>query len=62
MSAGGLALGDVTTADVADTAQWDMGFLVEDCVLANLPVEYTGAAAVFAGYVANHGMQGQRNK
>eukprot|EP01050_Picozoa_sp_SAG11_P005480 SAG11_NODE_387_length_9883_cov_9.365699_15_plen_722_part_00 len=57
VSAGALALGDVTTADVTATAQWDMGFLVEDCVLANLPVEFTGAAAVAAFYVANTTIQ-----
>lgn len=57
VSAGGLALGDVTTADVTSTARWDMGFLVEDCVLANLPVEYTGAAAIAAFYVANTTIQ-----
>eukprot|EP01048_Picozoa_sp_COSAG05_P025356 COSAG05_NODE_6412_length_963_cov_0.828704_2_plen_87_part_00 len=34
-----------------------MGFTVEDCVLVNLPVEYTGAAAVFAGYVASTTIQ-----
>ena len=45
VSAGGLALGDVTKWDVMDTAQWDMDLHVEDCVLANLPAEYTGAGA-----------------
>ena len=40
MSAGALALGDVTTWDITDTAKWDKGFTVEDCEIVNLPVEY----------------------
>ena len=51
VSAGAVALGDVTTWDIADTSRWDKDFVVEDCLIANLPVEYTGAAAVFGGYV-----------
>ena len=57
VSAGALSLGDVTTASITNAAQWDQGFTVEDCVITNLPVEYTGATALAAFYVASTTIQ-----
>ena len=36
-----------------DTGKWDRGFHIADSTIVNLPVEYTGATAVFFGYVEN---------
>ena len=51
MSAGAVALGAVSTWNITNTTQWDMNFNVEDCEIANMTMEYSGCAAVFAGYV-----------
>ena len=40
------------TMAFADPAEWDRDLLVEDCTIANIPVEYTGATGLFAGYVS----------
>ena len=51
VSAGAVALGDVATWDVTDTAKWDKNLAVEDCEIVNMNMEYTGTAGIFAGYV-----------
>ena len=33
------------------TSRWDSDFTVADSVITNIPVEYTGATAIFLGYV-----------
>ena len=53
VSAGSHMLGDVTDAvlNETDPTKWDREMLVEDCKILNIPVEYTGATGLFAGYV-----------
>ena len=36
-----------------DPAKWDRDMLVEDCRIVDIPVEYTGATGLFAGYVSH---------
>ena len=54
-SAGALSLGSISdrALNETDPRLWDRGMLVEDCEMTNMPVELTGAAAIFSGYVAN---------
>ena len=54
VSAGALMLGDITDAvlNETDRGKWDADLSVTDCDILNLPVEYTGATGLFAGYVA----------
>ena len=51
VSAGALMLGGVRTENITDTAKWDGEFTVEDCTIRQMPVEYVGSSAIFAGYV-----------
>ena len=53
VSAGSHMLGDVTDAvlNETDPTKWDREMLVEDCKILNIPVEFTGASGLFAGYV-----------
>lgn len=44
-------LGGLDTCDEKDVTKWDQGFTISDSRITNLPVEYTGATAVFFGYV-----------
>ena len=45
-SAGAVALGDVNLKALgAVTTQWDKDFIVEDCEIENLPVEYSGPSS-----------------
>lgn len=54
-SAGALSLGSISdrALNETDPRLWDRGMLVEDCEMTNMPVELTGAAAIFSGYVGN---------
>ena len=52
-SSGALMLGGLDTCDEKDTSKWDRDFTVSDCTITNMPVEYTGATAVFFGYIEN---------
>ena len=59
VSAGAVVLGDVIDSGPRSDAnsstpreRWDMDLTVEDSTIANLPVEYSGATAIFVGYVA----------
>jgi hypothetical protein len=57
---GAIVLGDITALSrnsSTPVSQWDQRLTVEDCTIRNLPVEYSGAAAVFGGYVANATIQ-----
>lgn len=53
VSAGSHMLGDITNAvlNETDPTHWDRDMLVEDCRILNIPVEYTGATGLFAGYL-----------
>lgn len=53
LSGGAIMLGGLDTCDETDTGAWDKDFSIADCKITNLPVEYTGATAVFFGYVEN---------
>ena len=53
ISSGALMLGGLDTCDEKDVSKWDRDFIVSDSTIANIPVEYTGATAVFFGYVEN---------
>jgi beta-glucuronidase len=55
LSGGAVKLGNVdnTRALTTDPKQMDSGFDVSDNTLAGVALEYRGAAAVFAGYVAS---------
>lgn len=44
-------LGGLDTCDEKDVHKWDQSFVMSDSRISNLPVEYTGATAVFFGYV-----------
>ena len=57
VSAGSHMLGDITNAVLnnTDPSDWDRDLLVEDCTIANIPVEYTGATGLFAGYGESDG-------
>ncbi len=64
VSAGAVVLGDVVDAGpetdaniTTPRAQWDTNLTVEDCTIVNLPVEYSGATAIFAGYVSGATIQ-----
>ena len=48
-SSGALMLGGLDTCDEKDTGKWDRDFVIEDSSITNMPVEYTGATAVFFG-------------
>ena len=48
-SSGALMLGGLDTCDEKDTSKWDRDFVIEDSSITNMPVEYTGATAVFFG-------------
>eukprot|EP01048_Picozoa_sp_COSAG05_P005142 COSAG05_NODE_298_length_11929_cov_43.811496_1_plen_198_part_00 len=52
-SSGALMLGGLDTCDEKTTSLWDRDFVISDCTITNMPVEYTGATAVFFGYVHN---------
>ena len=51
LSAGAITLGGLDTCAEKDPQRWDSDFQIEDCTITNLPVEYTGATAVFFGLV-----------
>ena len=51
VSSGALVLGDLAHCGETDTAKWDSHFKVVDNTIVNLPVEFTGATAIFGGYV-----------
>lgn len=51
VSSGALMLGGLDTCDEKDVTKWDQRFAITDSKITNLPVEYTGATAVFFGYV-----------
>lgn len=57
LSAGAIMLGGLDTCADKDVSRWDRDFRIEDCKITNLPVEYTGATAVFFGYVENATLQ-----
>eukprot|EP01052_Picozoa_sp_SAG31_P013918 SAG31_NODE_849_length_11529_cov_3.342257_15_plen_489_part_00 len=60
ISAGAIVLGDITSLSrnsSTPVSQWDQRLTVEDCTIRNLPVEYSGSAAIFGGYVANATIQ-----
>ena len=48
-SSGALMLGGLDTCDEKDASKWDRDFVIEDSSITNMPVEYTGATAVFFG-------------
>ena len=54
-SAGALSLGSISdhALNETDPSLWDRGMLVEDSEISNMPVELTGAAAIFSGYVGD---------
>jgi len=54
LSGGFLKLGNVnnTRAVTNDTSQWDSYLAVTNNIVVDVALEYTGAAALFAGYVA----------
>ena len=52
-SSGALMLGRLDTCAVTNQGLWDSGFLLADSTITNMPVEYSGATAIFLGYVAN---------
>jgi hypothetical protein len=52
-SSGALMLGGVDTCAEANQSRWDLGFHIANSTITNMPVEYTGATAVFFGYVGN---------
>lgn len=55
LAGGAVKLGNVndTRAVSRASAQFDTNFLLEGCVMENIALEFRGASAVFAGYVAN---------
>lgn len=56
LSGGAVKLGNVlneTRALSTDSSDWDTNFVVDHNVMTNVAVEYKGASAVFAGYVAH---------
>jgi hypothetical protein len=53
LSAGALMLGGLDTCSEKDAMKWDRDFYVADSKITNIPVEYTGATAIFLGYVEN---------
>jgi hypothetical protein len=60
VSAGAIVLGDITALSRNSSTpvlQWDQQLAIEDCTIRDLPVEYSGAAAIFGGYVANATIQ-----
>ena len=48
-SSGALMLGGLDTCDEKDASKWDRDFVIADSSITNMPVEYTGATAVFFG-------------
>lgn len=55
VSAGSHMLGGISNEvlNETDPTKWDRDMLVEDCRIIDIPVEYTGATGLFAGYVAH---------
>jgi hypothetical protein len=54
LSGGAVKLGNVndTRATTTDPTQWDMDMVLEQNTMEDMAIEFSGAAAVFAGYVA----------
>lgn len=48
-----MALGRVDTWDVTDPNEQDADFIVVDCWIHDVALEYRGAPGVWAGFVAN---------
>ena len=42
-------LGGLDTCDEKNISTWDRSFVISDSRITNLPVEYTGATAIFFG-------------
>jgi beta-D-xylosidase 4 len=55
VSAGAISIGGIsdTVLNETDPSVWDSKMVVEDSVIANMPVEYSAATAIFVGYVAD---------
>jgi hypothetical protein len=55
VSAGAISIGTISdiVLNQTDPSDWDRDMLVEDCVIANMPVEYSAATGLFIGYVAD---------
>ena len=53
-------LGDITSQgrnSSTPVSQWDQRLTVEDCSISEIGLEYSGAAAIFGGYIAHTTIQ-----
>ena len=53
-------LGDITSQgrnNSTPVSQWDQHLTVEDCSISKIGLEYSGAAAIFGGYIAHTTIQ-----